>query len=241
MFFWNESGTKILAVGNSSFGIAPIQNLSTIKYTTFPESLLNSNSLDISKIFASKWDPHNENEIYFSANSSLFGWDIKSSKEIFIIPNAHENLIRCIDVNPNKPHQIVSGADDCQIKLWDTRNVRLPIKQFSHHSHWIQDVSFNKFHDQLILSCSSDHQVNLHSIISISSAANIVKSDNESENEIGSEIPEDGIVACFEQHQESVYSVKWSNADPWIFASLSYDGLFAINFVPSIHKYKIIL
>ncbi|TPX54443.1 hypothetical protein SeMB42_g00262 [Synchytrium endobioticum] len=33
--------------------------------------------------------------------------------------------------------------------------------------------------------------------------------------------PTDGVVATYDQHEDSVYSVAWSSGDPWIFASLS--------------------
>ncbi len=35
--------------------------------------------------------------------------------------------------------------------------------------------------------------------------------------------------------------VEWSTADPWVFASLSYDGRVVINRVPSSIKYKILI
>jgi hypothetical protein len=38
-----------------------------------------------------------------------------------------------------------------------------------------------------------------------------------------------------------VYSVEWSSADPWTFASLSYDGRLVINKVPRAEKYMILL
>ena len=53
--------------------------------------------------------------------------------------------------------------------------------------------------------------------------------------------PVDGLVKVYEQHEESVYSLAWSPADPWIFASVSYDGRLVVNTVPQDHKYKIIM
>ena len=35
--------------------------------------------------------------------------------------------------------------------------------------------------------------------------------------------------------------VGWSAVDPWVFASLSYDGRVVINRVPSQIKYKILI
>lgn len=35
--------------------------------------------------------------------------------------------------------------------------------------------------------------------------------------------------------------VEWSTVDPWVFASLSYDGRIVVNRVPSQIKYKILI
>ncbi len=40
---------------------------------------------------------------------------------------------------------------------------------------------------------------------------------------------------------DSVYNVEWSEADPWLFASLSYDGRLVINHVPREEKFKIMM
>jgi len=55
------------------------------------------------------------------------------------------------------------------------------------------------------------------------------------------EPPKDGLIAIFEEHEDSVYCVEWSAADPWSFASLSYDGRVVINKVPKKVKYDILL
>lgn len=157
------------------------------------------------------------------------------------IQQAHEINIRCLDYNPNRPNYIVSGGDDCMARIWDTRNSKIPVKEISDHSHWLWGVQFNKFHDQLLLTCSSDAQVNLQSVVSLSSASLRIFSPTMSDEEADpTEAPVDGLVAAFEQHEESVYSTSWSPADPWIFASVSFDGRFVVNQVPQEHKYKIL-
>jgi len=42
----------------------------------------------------------------------------------------------------------------------------------------------------------------------------------------------DGQVSLYDEHEDSCYAVAWSLADPWVFASASYDGRVAINTVP---------
>jgi hypothetical protein len=51
----------------------------------------------------------------------------------------------------------------------------------------------------------------------------------------------DGVLWAIEQHEESVYTACWSAADPWVVASLSYDGRLAISTIPNDEKYKVIL
>jgi EARP and GARP complex-interacting protein 1 len=51
----------------------------------------------------------------------------------------------------------------------------------------------------------------------------------------------DGVLAVYEEHEDSVYAVEWSSGDPWTFASLSYDGRLIINRVPKSEKYKLLL
>lgn len=51
----------------------------------------------------------------------------------------------------------------------------------------------------------------------------------------------DGLLETFEQHEESVYCVEWSAADPWIFASVSYDGRVIVSRIPKKYKYQILL
>jgi len=52
--------------------------------------------------------------------------------------------------------------------------------------------------------------------------------------------PPDEVIAKFEEHEDSVYSVVWSSADAWVFASLSYDGRLVVNHVPSQEKFSIL-
>ena len=52
---------------------------------------------------------------------------------------------------------------------------------------------------------------------------------------------QDGVIATYEEHEDSVYAAEWSTADPWIFASLSFDGRLVINRVPKKTKYRILL
>lgn len=52
---------------------------------------------------------------------------------------------------------------------------------------------------------------------------------------------EDYIVKLYDEHEDSVYSLCWSNASAWILASIGFSGHLIINSVPTAEKYKILL
>lgn len=55
------------------------------------------------------------------------------------------------------------------MKFWDIRNPSEPIMSRIEHSHWVWSIRINRFHDQLVLTSSSDSRVMLCSTASISS------------------------------------------------------------------------
>lgn len=57
-------------------------------------------------------------------------------RQIYSIENAHGQLVRDLDFNPNKQYYLASCGDDCKVKFWDTRNVTEPVKTLEEHSHW---------------------------------------------------------------------------------------------------------
>ena len=103
------------------------------------------------------------------------------------------------------------------------------------HSHRVWNVRFNPFHDQLVLSASTDAHVKLWRAASISSAPLVDLDDDDSEQDVL-----DKEIKTFE-FEDSVYSVAWSACDAWVFGSVSYDGRVTCHHVPSAEKYKILL
>ncbi|RDD47861.1 Protein TSSC1 [Trichoplax sp. H2] len=191
------------------------------------------------------WNPHhNGTQVAGAYDTNIKAWDLRAMKPAYTIENAHGILVRDLDFNPNKPYYVVSCGDDCQVKFWDVRNSTEPLLKLTNHSHWVWSVSYNHFHDQLVLSSSSDSRVMLFNIISLSSEPfgqyeDI--DDEESTSNKEEEPPKDGIIATYEEHEDSVYASCWSCSDPWVFASLSYDGRLVINRVPRTEKFKILL
>lgn len=194
----------------------------------------------------------NANQFAALYETGVRAYDIRDPNHVsWQIDDAHSQQVRDIDVNPNKAFHIATVGDDAILKIFDVRNNKEPVFSRRDHFHWIFSVSFNKFHDQLILTSSSDGKVLLTCASSCSSEApkDVSASNNELDDDEGEEFQlkskksnlSDGLLETFEHHEESVYSVEWSAADPWIFASVSYDGRVIVSRIPKKYKYQIIL
>ncbi|KAG0284848.1 Protein tssc1 [Linnemannia gamsii] len=204
------------------------------------------------KFASAVMNPHAQ-EVVAVYGRSIQGWNLSSLKATFTIKDAQPALLFCVDYNPNRPFQIATGGDDCKVRIWDVRDITAgPIMTIQDHTHWVWSVAYNKFHDQLMLTSSSDCQVNLQSIVSISTGAEYKYDGDVSEGGQGADEdgeqgdnvqdpPTDGLVQAFDQHEDSVYQVAWSSVDPWLFMSLSHDGRAVMNQVPSEEKFKILL
>lgn len=203
------------------------------------------------KLSGGMWS--NANQFVALYENGIRSYDIRDPNHVaWQIDDAHSQLVRDIDVNPNKAFHIATGGDDSILKIFDVRNTKEPVFSRRDHLHWIFSVSFNKFHDQLILTSSSDGKVLLTCASSCSSEAPKAinpsshereESEDEEEFQLKNKKThlEDGLLETFEQHEESVYCVEWSAADPWIFASVSYDGRVVVSRIPKKYKYQILL
>lgn len=174
-----------------------------------------------------KWNPHqNGNQFATCVEGGLKTWDIRSGSISWNIDSAHAQLVRDLDFNPNKQYCVATCGDDGRLRIWDWRRANEPLFSRADHSHWIWCVRFNPFHDQLLLTASSDARV-------IVSGAGGVSSEN------AGLVPDGPLQHC--EHEDSVYCCEWSSQHPWTFASLSYDGRLLISRVRRTYKYQILL
>ena len=47
------------------------------------------------------------------------------------------------------------------VRFWDVRHDAAPLLELAGHDHWLWSVKYNRFHDELVLSASSDHTLGL--------------------------------------------------------------------------------
>ena len=96
---------------------------------------------------------------------------------------------------------------------------------------------------QLVLTCGGDASVRLWRNSERVASGPKIK-DGDTHRRVGGGIHAELApvqIACFGDHEDSVYAAAWSPVDPWTFASVSYDGRVVCNVVPRAEKYKILL
>ncbi|RHW72314.1 WD domain [Trypanosoma brucei equiperdum] len=91
------------------------------------------------------------------------------------------------------------------------------------HDHCVQRSLFNPFHDELLISCGSDHTLKLW---------DTSKKGADGECAV--------CVSKLSDFAESVVACCWSNSNPWVFAGLSYNGRVLVDSVPEECKMQFI-
>lgn len=192
-----------------------------------------------------RWNPHSSgNQVGIASDQHIRLHDLRTMKCTTVLDNAHTQTVRDLDFNPNRQYYMATCGDDCATRFWDTRNCSQPLLSFFNHSHWVWKVRYN-LRDQLLLTGGSDSKVVLLNVASLASTdpATEDEEEEEAEKEIdhNKEQMREGVLEEYDKHEDSVYSVAWSTADPWLFASLSNDGRLVLNKVSKEIKFSIIL
>ena len=186
------------------------------------------------------WDPHNPEAVAVSQDNRirLLDWRTDTSTPTGMTDSfvCHHVGVTSLDYNPNKPYVLATSGQDSFVKFWDLRLTKRPsLTVQGGHSHWICDVQYNPFHDQLVLSSGTDGLANLWRFSSISSAPLLpTVEDNDSTGYAN------GKVSTHDQQEPS--RCYWSQTDAWAYMIVSCtDGKVSLNHVPSGEKYKILL
>lgn len=185
-------------------------------------------------------DPHHPQQVSTVDDAHLKTWDLRTSRLAFKKDSVHLFGARDVDYNPNVPYQVMTTGEDAVIRFWDLRQLQKCKRELAGgHHHWIVRSRFNNHHDQLVLSCGTDSAVCLWRAGSVASVP--LGADKDKEGHAPNPSPADGLIKRFEEHEDSCYGCCWSATDPWVFASVSFDGKLVVNRVPDEEKYRILL
>jgi len=200
------------------------------------------------------WDPHHASEVAVAVDGAVQCWDLRAAERPRCLEHAVSGAaagaggaVRALSYNPNRPWVLATGGDDHRVKCWDLRRSAAPLKVLEGHTHWVTSLAFNPFHDQLLLSGSTDCRADIWRISSVSSAPLLELGEDDEEGDAGGarasepRLAADQAIRVHTDHEESVTGVAWSLCDAWVYASVSYTGRVAVAQVPSQEKYRVLL
>eukprot|EP00198_Chlamydomonas_reinhardtii_P010611 XP_001699948.1 predicted protein [Chlamydomonas reinhardtii] len=134
-----------------------------------------------------------------------------------------------------------AGSNDVQ--TWDLRTLSRPMGEIKMaHKQPVRSISFAPHADTRILTAGDDCKLRYWDL----------RNPGQPLLEMGHAAPAgpkgatrgvelDGKVVTWDEHEDSVYGLAWSASDPWLLASLSFDGRVALSKVPKNIKYKILI
>lgn len=172
-------------------------------------------------------DPYASENALTCDDTALRTWDLRSGEATGAVPDAHEFAITDVCYSPSVEHQVASAGEDSKVRLWDTRKFDQCLQVFQGHTHWVVRAQLGQ-QPQLVLSSGTD------ALVCLWRTSPAVYG--------GAAGPRgEGLVTCYQEHEDSVYGCCWSAESPWVFASLSYEGCLLVHTVPSDAKEDILL
>ncbi|CAI5439771.1 unnamed protein product [Caenorhabditis angaria] len=234
---WDQTTMKAVAIGAETVAIYDMSNEPKLDQSIKIDE-------EGSEIYSAKWSSHYEgNMLGLTIGKNVRCVDVRTPRDFLKVANAHSHRALSMDFNPNLQHVIATCGDDGYIRIWDTRSSKSALMSLHPHAHWVWQVKYHPVHDQLLLSVGSDACVVLSCAQSVSSEQNEqeeeVEDEEEMEKSMNIEKLSDGTLERIDEHEDSVYACAWSSADPWTFASLSYDGRMILSKVSRKHKYAL--
>ncbi|ELP85930.1 coatomer alpha subunit, putative [Entamoeba invadens IP1] len=101
-------------------------------------------------------------------NGDIQIWDYRTKIMLHSYPTAHTGAIRGLSFHPSRP-LVVSGGDDCLIKMWNYRNTKAEnacVGVFKGHTDYVRSTYFHPT-KPWILSCSDDRTIRIWNYLSL--------------------------------------------------------------------------
>ena len=201
---------------------------------------------------AGAMDPHHSDVVAVAADTGIYLCDVRQRPDqpaalATLSKSAHSLGARCVTYNPNRIYYLCSGGEDGCIRFWDTRLLRgtttpaSPDRDYElpqAHEHYIHTVLYNPYHDQLLLSSSSDHTAKMWSIPSV--AFRPQSDNNAAETDVTHSL-KDGLLRTLNDFGDTVCAAAWSCSGPWVYAAVSYNGKILVDQVPGATKMALLM
>lgn len=190
-------------------------------------------------------DPHRAHVTAAATDNNVFLCDTRAKKIVntnMVVDASLGSSIRGLDMSPATADRMITACSDGTLLLWDMRQPSTPIALHVHQHHCL-GAAFHPYHDQLVLSWSSDHTVKVldtqeyYNINQAGVASPAGLQPLPQQRHVWGVQPEKTIA----DFGDSVYSASWSNSGTWIFAGVSFHGKVLVDTVPHDTKMRVLL
>ncbi|KAG5047950.1 hypothetical protein JHK85_009053 [Glycine max] len=193
------------------------------------------------KLSGGAWDPHDVSSVAATCESYLQFWDVRTMKKTMSIECSH---VCSVDYHPQKQHILVTAEHESGIHIWDLRKPKVPIQELPGHTHWylpfqepyyvpiLHHLCCGKNERKLKMKAEREMTA-LFSVLTSAGTDSTVNlwlaSTNHDELTTERQVDSsarwvDPLLNTYSDYEDSIYGLTWSSREPWIFASLSYDG-----------------
>ncbi|KAK6589799.1 WD repeat [Cryptosporidium xiaoi] len=173
-----------------------------------------------SSVEALKWKNDKDGCDIFAAglvNSNICIIDVRSNSDILTITNSHKGDVNCLSWNPFSENLLLSGSDDCTVKLWDIRNIKDPVELFNFHREPILSVDWHQQDQDVFLSASLDNSISFWDIG--------IEEDNDATKVAKGNIDIPNKLLFLHMGQEHIAEAKWHKQIPGLAISTAQDSL----------------
>ncbi|GAB4828035.1 Protein transport protein Sec31B [Ancistrocladus abbreviatus] len=96
-----------------------------------------------------------------SYNGTTVVWDLKKQKPVISFSDSNRRRCSVLQWNPDIATQLVVASDDDDspfLRLWDMRNIMLPVKEYVGHTKGVISMSWCPSNSSYLLSCAKDNR-----------------------------------------------------------------------------------
>jgi len=148
-------------------------------------------------------------------------WDARendSTIAVHCIKDAHSDDINSISFNPVNEFLFATGSADCNVALWDLRNLKSQTHTFTGHTDQVFNIEWAPFNESILASSGADRRVLIWELSRIGMK----------------QTPEDAVDGPPELlflhggHTSTVSDFSWNTNDVWTIASVAEDNVLQV-------------
>jgi len=207
---WNQNNKKLLSADNR--GQIHVWETNDTNWTINQTPYL-GHTASVEDI---NWQPKSDFTFCsVSSDRSIQVFDTRHGyKPVVSVPDAHDNDINVMSWSSVDTNFIVTGGDDCAIKLWDTRNIQKGDKKHfaavKHHSKPITSIEWHPTEDGVFAASGEDDQVTIWDFGVETEAV---------DKDLGADIPQQ-LLFIHAGHQ-NYKEVRWDHQKPGVLMTTS--------------------